>query len=100
MSPQTWIISIVLTVMTILLITVAAVNKALGVNSIVPLIFWILSIFLLSYDTECLVGGNCRIWSWIRTILYSIMPTIIIIIILVSIPKGVAPPTTQKEETK
>jgi uncharacterized membrane protein len=84
MSPQTWIISIVLTVMTILFVTIAAMNKALGAHSIVPLIFWIFSIFLLSYDTECLVGGNCHIWSWIRTILYSIMPTIIIIILLLS----------------
>ena len=42
-------------------------------------------IALLVFDTNCLSNDTCNTWSWIRTILYSIFPCIILIIIIYSI---------------
>ncbi len=33
---------------------------------------------LILYDTNCLTKGECFVWSWIRTILYAILPIIYI----------------------
>lgn len=44
--------------------------------------YFILSVLFYAvtvYDTECLVVGNCHAWSWIRTILYLIIPTIYVV---------------------
>lgn len=39
------------------------------------------------YDTQCLVGGGCIVWSWIRTVLYCILPIVAIIAFFMSFGK-------------
>jgi hypothetical protein len=54
---------------------------------VVGLFIWILNVAILLYDTECLLAGNCYVWSWIRTVLYSIIPTIVIVLVVLSLGK-------------
>ena len=37
---------------------------------------------LFAYDINCLVVGNCNVWSWIRTILYLVFVIISIVAII------------------
>jgi uncharacterized membrane protein (DUF485 family) len=61
--------------------------KQWSTGAIVGLIFYVLFVALTTYDTECLVKGNCVVWSWIRTVLYTFFPTIILIFIIVALIK-------------
>lgn len=45
-------------------------------TQVVAFFFWLIFIALLIYDTDCLTTGNCNVWSWIRTILYAILPVL------------------------
>jgi len=62
----------------IMLIPLAFQAKMMDVfitASIMTLIY----VGLLIYDTNCLTKGQCNVWSWIRTILYLILPIIVIL---------------------
>lgn len=45
-------------------------------SQIIGLFIWLIFVVLLIYDTDCLTTGNCNVWSWIRTILYLILPVL------------------------
>jgi phosphotransferase system glucose/maltose/N-acetylglucosamine-specific IIC component len=44
---------------------------------------WLVFICFLVYDTNCLVQGDCRVWSWVRTFFYLIIPVIVIVLFFV-----------------
>lgn len=46
--------------------------------------FIIISLYtaLIVYDTNCLTKGSCNIWSWVRTIMYTILPIIMLVVSL------------------
>lgn len=82
-----------LSVQSIILIVVYALCILIGMIMFAPIAFQakIMDVFittsiitliyvaLLIYDTNCLTAGQCNVWSWIRTVLYLILPIIIII---------------------
>jgi predicted tellurium resistance membrane protein TerC len=37
---------------------------------------------LFAYDINCLVVGNCNVWSWIRTLLYVVFSVISVVVIV------------------
>lgn len=39
---------------------------------------------LLVYDTQCLTMGSCSTWSWVRSVLYVIVPVVSMIMLIVS----------------
>ena len=50
---------------------------ALGITSgplvsILTALFVLPAVVLISYDVGCLVTGQCRVWSWIVTVWYSL----------------------------
>lgn len=84
-SPQA-ILLLVVYILIIIIATVSAIQKQgasyiLGLNVVLSLALTI----LLAYDTACLTSGNCGIWSWVRTVLYIVIPIIGIIIWIISL---------------
>ena len=43
------------------------------VNLFMVLLIGVPLALLFAYDINCLVVGNCTIWSWIRTVIYLLM---------------------------
>ncbi len=48
-----------------------------AVSGVVGMITWVVYVTLIVYDTNCLVRGGCSIWSWVRTVLYIVMPIVL-----------------------
>jgi hypothetical protein len=65
--------------MVVLTLITSIVKRYFSAGLAIGLVFSLLFIAITTYDTECLVKGQCIAWSWIRTILYILFPTIIII---------------------
>ena len=63
---------------------IAIKNKTfkLSGSSVVGCLCTLLTIGIMTFDTDCLTSGSCEIWSWIRTILYIIVPVIAILVLL------------------
>lgn len=80
MSIQSWILGIVLSLIAVLVIVSWVVFKTWSVKGVIALIIYLLFVAVTTYDTECLVEGKCMIWSWVRTVLYAVIPTIVIVI--------------------
>lgn len=53
--------------------------------NIIFYIIWISLLALIVYDTQCLTSGECNIWSWVRTVIYAILPCLSIIFTLLGI---------------
>lgn len=85
LSTQAIILSVVLGILTV----VAAVATFMNYTdeSLAGLITWVILFAVVIYDTECLSIGPCTTWSWIRTILWSIIPVFMIVIIITAIVK-------------
>lgn len=87
LSPQ----SITLLVVYILLMVIALIlnikAKQFTAGSIVGLIFTSLFLVLTVYDTNCLTSGSCGIWSWVRTVIYLIIPVLALIFMALSLFK-------------
>lgn len=107
MSPQAILLAVVLSIMFIL--TLALSIRNFSGSYLFAMLLWLAWIAVTVYDTECLVAGDCIIYSWIRTIFYIIMPIIFIILLLsvlftkrvegyyaetTTAPTGPAPPAT------
>jgi len=57
-------------------------------GNIVLLIVVLLGIplaLLFAYDINCLVVGNCNLWSWIRTVLYLLVVVLSIVVTVLSL---------------
>ena len=99
MSPQTWLLASILSILTIVFVVMAAISKSLNAFGIIAVLIWIVQVVILCYDTECLVAGNCHVWSWIRTILYLIVPTIVLIFVIIEmVKKGKNKNNSKKQE--
>lgn len=85
MSPQAYVIAVVYSL--VLIITTGTTWKQQGF-SLGLLLGFILSIAFISlfaYDTLCLTEGNCGVWSWIRTVIYVLIPVIAMLAWVVSL---------------
>jgi membrane protein implicated in regulation of membrane protease activity len=73
-------------------------------GSIVLLIVVLLGIplaLLFAYDINCLVVGNCNLWSWIRSILYLLVVVLSIVVTVLSlVRKDKANEKKEKKEEK
>lgn len=97
MSIQAWIILILATIAAIVTIH-SMISAKLPTMVIFPIaIVWIISVPLTTYDTHCLTAGNCNVWSWIRTLLYSL--TFISIIMSVFALSSKKPSQKEDEDT-
>lgn len=84
-----YIIVIVLAVIAAIMDTVK--QRKIGITTpswvifmqVIAFFMWLIFIALLIYDTDCLTSGNCNIWSWIRTILYAILPVLGIVFMVI-----------------
>lgn len=85
MSPQAYVVTIVYFI--ILIIYLGAIIKArqFTVMQIISFFVSLGMILLIIYDTDCLTKGSCNVWSWIRTIIYVIFPTLVIILLGLSL---------------
>jgi hypothetical protein len=84
MSAQAWTVAIVYLILCIMGVVAAVKAGQFTASYVIGLLVTLLFIGLLTYDTACLTVGNCGVWSWIRTILYIIIPIIVIILVISS----------------
>lgn len=87
MSPQAWMILLVLLLVFGVSLASMIVFKQWSIMGIAGLVGFTFVIILMTYDTECLVRGQCHGWSWIRTIVYSIMPVALVVMLVISMAK-------------
>jgi hypothetical protein len=73
----------------------ALVSRTISWYGIIMTMIWLSLAALIVYDTHCLTSGNCSTWSSIRTMIYSIIPVLAIITMLIA----VFPPSQQETET-
>jgi uncharacterized membrane protein len=78
MVPQAWVLLVVYIISTI--ITTYQLRKSSPGVIAGFVIGWFVFICFLVYDTNCLVVGDCRVWSWVRTLFYLIVPVIVIVL--------------------
>lgn len=86
MSPQAILLTVVLGILTIFMAVVTFMNFT--IEGLVTLIFWIILFAVSIYDTQCLVQGNCFAWSWVRTVLWAIIPIIMIAVIISALARN------------
>lgn len=79
MSPQTYTIAIVYSLLLIISTGTAWKQQGFSLNLAWSFLLSLGLIALVSYDTLCLTQGNCGVWSWIRTVIYILIPVILII---------------------
>lgn len=86
LTPQSILLSIVLGILTL----VAAVGTFMNYTeeSLIGLILWIVVFAAVIYDTECISRGNCGTWSWIRTVIWSIVPIFVIVVLIMAMVKN------------
>jgi uncharacterized membrane protein len=86
LSSQAILLSVVLGVLTL----VAAVATFLNYTeeTLIGLILWVAIFAIVIYDTECLATGNCGTWSWIRMVLWSIIPVFVIVVLIMAMVRN------------
>lgn len=94
LTTQAFILAVVLGVLLLVTNITLILQKAFNVGTILTTLIAAAVIALMVYDTDCLTRGKCAGWSWIRTILYSIVP---IVAILYSV-WGIAHPTKKQDQ--
>lgn len=88
--------AIMLALGTIAVYTATKNHDVRSVYVIINVLVGLAVALLLTYDINCLVVGNCNVWSWIRTVLYLItVISYIAIIILILVHET---PKEKKEE--
>jgi type VI protein secretion system component VasK len=97
MVPQAWVLLVVYIISTI--ITTYQLRKSSPGVIVGFVIGWLVFICILVYDTNCLVVGDCRVWSWVRTFFYLIVPIIVIVLFFLFIGKA-KELEKEKEDTK
>lgn len=96
LSPQANLIAVVYVLSIIIGIGMSFKAGTFGMNSIFGTLVTLALLSLILYDTQCLTQGNCGTWSWIRSVLYVLLPSIGLIMMAVSLfqKKDVQAPTT------
>ena len=94
-SIQAKILAIIYLIVTSLSVLGALVSRTVSWQGIIMTLIWLALAALIVYDTHCLTSGNCNSWSSIRTVLYSIMPVLAIVTMLLAMF-----PSSQQETEK
>lgn len=78
-TAQSLVLAVIFLVVALVTLITALVKGTFSASYVISLIVGVFLAALTLYDTDCLVKGNCDVWSWIRTGFYGIVPLIIII---------------------
>ena len=84
-SIQAKILAIIYLIVTCLSVLGALVSRTISWPGIIMTLIWLALAVLIVYDTHCLTSGKCNTWSSIRTVIYSIIPVLSIITMLVAV---------------
>ena len=88
LTPQAILILIVY-VLSLTVGTVASFHAGkFDAKSVIALLTSIVFLALVVYDTQCLTVGACTTWSWIRSVMYVLVPVISLIMLIVSLYGG------------
>lgn len=88
LTPQAILILIVY-VLSLTIGTVASFHAGkFDVKAVVALLMSLAFLVLVVYDTQCLTMGSCTTWSWVRSVLYVIVPVISLIMMIVDMYGG------------
>lgn len=82
LSSQAITLIVIYFLLTLVAMVSSVYHKTFSAGSIVGLILWLLIAAVFVYDTNCLTYGSCDVWSWVRTILYGIIPLFVMLLIL------------------
>lgn len=85
MSPQAYVIAVVYSLVLIITTGTTWQQKGFSLGLLLGFILSGAFIALFAYDTLCLTQGNCGVWSWIRTVIYVLIPVIAMIAWVVSL---------------
>lgn len=85
MSTQAWVVAVVMGLCTLLSTIIMINGKTPATLTTVLTFISLFTVAIITYDTHCLTAGYCDVWSWVRTILYCILPVIMIIILSTSL---------------
>lgn len=88
MSTQAWVVAIVYLLCIVIGIVGSITSKTFTMWSALGAFVGILVLLLVTYDTACLTNGYCGAWSWVRTVLYVIVPVIVLVIFFFAIVFG------------
>lgn len=84
-SIQAKILAIIYLIVTSLSVLGALVSRTISWQGIIMTMIWLALAALIVYDTHCLTSGQCSTWSSIRTVIYSIIPVLAIITMLMAV---------------
>lgn len=84
-SIQAKILAIIYLIVTSLSVLGALVSRTISWHGIIMTLIWLALAALIVYDTHCLTSGKCNTWSSIRTVIYSIIPVLAIITMLMAV---------------
>ena len=83
LSFQAIIIAVIYAILTVVYVLAARPYNTLPKLQIaIGSVVWFIYVFMMIYDTNCLVNGHCVVWAWIRTVVYIILPTVMMILLL------------------
>lgn len=83
LSFQAIIIAVIYAILTVVYVLAARPYNTLPkVQIAIGSVVWFIYVFMMIYDTNCLVNGNCVVWAWIRTVMYVLIPIVIVILLL------------------
>lgn len=88
LSSQAKTLSVVYMLLFLLMMGIIVYFGALSFGMILPVLIWIALIALMVYDTNCLTAGECGVWSWIRTIIFTLIPILMIVLIVFVLSSG------------
>jgi hypothetical protein len=82
-STQAVTVAVINGILCVIVIFLAFSNLGMSSTSFVLTISMIVYVAFMVFDTNCLVMGQCGVYAWVRTALWSIIPLIAIIIFVV-----------------
>ncbi len=77
LTPQALTILIVYVLLSIVVVALA-VKSASSSIGVVGALTWILYVALM-------VRGNCNVWSWVRTVLYILLPVVLLVVLSIAL---------------
>lgn len=88
LTPQAILVLIVY-VLSLTVGTVASFNAGkFDAKAAIALLTSVAFLMLIVYDTQCLTMGSCSTWSWVRSIMYVLVPVIGLIVLIVGLFGG------------
>jgi hypothetical protein len=78
-TSQSFVLGIMLTIVAVISLITTLIKGAFTASYVLAFVVTVLMALLTLYDTDCLVMGNCTIWSWMRTAIYAAVPLLLVL---------------------